>query len=407
MKAVDQTNPSKLFLALVIATCVLLVVPYATGLANYWFQTNLRLLAPRNILAASGMMAAAVAIMARPRLSLSLSLLLALLAVRIVDAFARGHGDHDFDPVARSVGALLFCCVLCALGGDTDAFRVAGVASATIIVIANVALNYWEWANPGYFSTVEGRSAGLLGNANVAAYSIALMLGAILAAGVPRAFAYALISIAAAGIFFTLSRGGAVSWILVVGVYILATFEARARSFAIGLALLAASGLLIFYLIGSTGLSASSADVRGRFELFSGRIDSLDINDSSRVDLFWEGVDGIKKAPLFGYGTFSGTGFVFRPHNEFLAVWLDNGIIGIGLFISAICLLGWECYKARQPVLFVGYAGLLSTIPFSHNLLEDYSFLPVWVMCAACAMGARKRRDKQRTSINSRAAVAT
>ncbi|HEY6227757.1 MAG TPA: hypothetical protein VI282_11605 [Verrucomicrobiae bacterium] len=230
MKTVDQANPSRLFLTLVIGACTLLVVPYATGLATYWSQTNMALLAPRNILAVGGLVAAAVAVMARPRLSLSLWLLLALMTVRLVDAFARGHGDHDFNPIARSVAALLFCCILCALAGDTKAFRLAAITSATMVLIVNAALNYWEWSNPGYFSGAEGRSAGLLGNANVAAYSIALMLAAILATGVPRAFAYGLISIAAIGIFFTLSRGGAVSWILVVGVYILTTFEARARS---------------------------------------------------------------------------------------------------------------------------------------------------------------------------------
>jgi O-antigen ligase len=405
MKTVEEENPSRSFLALVIGACVLLVVPYATGLANYWSQTNVGLLAPRNILAASGMMAGAAAIMARPRLPTSLWLLLALMAVRLVDAFVRGHGDYEFNPTARSMAALLFCSVLCALTGNTKSFRLGAIASATVVLIANAALNYWEWSNPGYFSTVEGRSAGLLGNANVAAYSISLLLGAILATGVPRAFAYGLITIAAIGIFFTLSRGGAISWILVVGVYILITFEARARSLALAFVLLAASSSVIFYLISSMGLSATSADVRSRFDLFSGRIESLDINDSSRVDLFWEGVEGIKKEPIVGYGTFGGSGFIFRPHNEFLGVWLDNGIIGIALFVSAIFFLGLECYRARQRVLFVGYIGLLSTIPFSHNLLEDYSFLPAWVICAVCAMAAGKMRPGRPTSMNRQTAV--
>src|SRR4051812_18679590 len=332
MKTASQNKQSKLFLVLVIGTCVLLVVPFASGMTNYWTREQITLLASSNIFAVAGILAGAIAIMSPPRLSLSLWLLLLLMAVRTVDSFARGHGDEELDPVFSSVGALLFCGVLSVMGGNFYAFRLGAITAATIVLIFNAAMNYWEWSNPGYFSTVEGRSAGLLGNANVAAYSIALMLGAILAMGVPRAFAYALISIAAIGIFFTLSRGGAVSWILVVGVYILATFEARARSLAIGFTLLVASALLIFYLIASTGLSVTSADVRSRFDLLSGQIDSLDINDSSRVDLFWESVDGIKKAPLSGYGTFGG-GSIFRPHNELLAVWLDNGIIGIVLFV--------------------------------------------------------------------------
>jgi O-antigen ligase len=396
---VERVNTSRWFVALVIGTCVLLVVPFASGMTNYWTRQQIALLASQNIFAVAGILAAGIAFLSPPRLSSpSLWVLLLLMAVRTVDSFARGQGDAEFDPVMSSVGALLFCSVLCTMTGNINAFRLGAITSATIVLIFNTAINAWEWSNPGFFSTVEGRSAGLLGNANASAYSIALMLGAILAAGVPRALAYTLISIAGIGIFFTLSRGGAVSWILVVGVYILTTFEARARSLAIGFVLLAASAAVIFYLIASMGLSVGSADVRTRFDVFSGRFDSLDINDSSRVDVFWDAVEGIKKSPISGYGTFGG-GLLFRPHNELLGVWLDNGIIGIAMFVSAVWFLGWECYRARRAVLFVGYVALLSPIPFSHNLLEDRSFMLAWVTCAALAMAARKTQREQQAWI--------
>jgi O-antigen ligase len=407
LKTVDRANSSKLFLTLVIGTCVLLVVPFASGMTNYWTRQQIALLASSNIFAVAGILAGAIAVMSPPRFPLSLWLLILLMAVRAVDSFARGHGDVDFDPIISSVGALLFCIVLSVMSGNTYAFRQGVITSATIVLIFNSAMNYWEWSHPGYFSTVEGRSAGLLTNANGAAYSIALMLGTILAAGIPRAFAFSIISIAAAGIYFTLSRGGAISWILIVGVYILTTFKTQARSLATGLGLLGASGLIIYYLIASNDMSTTSADVKTRIALFSGQTEALDINDSSRIDVLMEGVDGIMRAPLSGYGTFSSTGHPFRPHNEFLAVWLDNGIVGIALFLSAISFLGWECYRARQPVLFVGYAGLMSTVPFSHSLLEDRSFMVCWVTCSIFAMAARKMRDKQATPINVLPAVAT
>src|SRR5207244_10605294 len=98
------------------------------------------------------------------------------MAVRTVDSFARGQGDAEFDPVMSSVGALLFCSVLCTMTGNINAFRLGAITSATIVLIFNTAINAWEWSNPGFFSTVEGRSAGLLGNANASAYSIASML---------------------------------------------------------------------------------------------------------------------------------------------------------------------------------------------------------------------------------------
>lgn len=406
MKTVERANLPKLLSIVVVATCVLLVVPYATGLATYWSLQGPAMLAARNILAATGLLAAAVAMKVRPRLSLSLWLLLALMCLRLLDSAMRGHGDYEFDPISHSIGPFLFCCILCALGGNVHGFRLAVIVSAILVLIVNGTLNFWEWFNPGYFSTVEGRSAGLLGNANVAAYSIALMLGGVLAAGIPRTLGYALICIAALGIFFTLSRGGAVSWLLVVGVYIVATFEARSRSLALGFILLAASGLVIFYLIASIGVDDSNADVQSRFDLFSGQVGSLDVNDSSRVDLFLMSLDGIKRAPLQGFGTFSASS-IFRPHNQFLAVWLDNGIIGLILFVSAICVLGWECFKARRPVLFVGYAALLSTTPFSHNLLEDYSFLPAWVACAMFAMAKQNRQDEKAPSNTSQPLAAT
>lgn len=365
----------------------------------YWAREQIALLASRNIFAIAGILAAAIAIISPPRLPLSVWLLLSLMAVRTIDSFARGHGDEEFDPVVSSVGALLFCVVLSVMSGDIGAFRRGVITSATIVLIFNSAMNYWEWSHPGYFSTVEGRSAGLLTNANAAAYSIALMLGTILSTGVPRAFAYSLISIAAAGIYFTLSRGGAISWILISGVYILTTFKGQARSLATGLGLLAASGLVIYYLIASSDMANASGDVKTRIAVFSGQAEALDINDSSRIDVLMESVEGITRSPFAGYGSFSSAGHPFRPHNLILAVWLDHGIIGIASFIFAVCSLGWESYRARQPVLFVAYVGLLSTMPFSHNLLEDRSFMVAWVTCAVVAMAAQKARRVQEASI--------
>src|SRR5215213_9278696 len=92
LKRVDRVNSSKWFLAFVIGTCVLLVVPFATGLTAYWTREQMALLASRNIFAVAGILAGAIAVMSPPRLPLSLWLLLSLMAVRIADSVARGHG---------------------------------------------------------------------------------------------------------------------------------------------------------------------------------------------------------------------------------------------------------------------------------------------------------------------------
>jgi O-antigen ligase len=117
--------------------------------------------------------------------------------------------------------------------------------------------------------------------------------------------------------------------------------------------------------------------------------EAVDINDTERVDLLREGIAGIRAAPISGYGTGASWGSPFLPHNELIAVWLDNGIVGIVLYVSALGLLVTSCFR-KEKALLVGCVPLLAAAPFSHNLLENKSYLFCWVILAGLLPAGRQ-----------------
>src|SRR5262249_55024332 len=79
------------------------------------------------------------------------------------------------------------------------------------------------------------------------------------------------------------------------------------------------------------------------------------------------------------------------PHNQAVAVWLDNGLFGLFLFVAGLICLVRESYRAN-PFLLAGCVPLVAEVGFSHNLLENKSYLFSWLMFTGLAWHARRRK---------------
>lgn len=288
-----------------------------------------------------------------------------------------------------SVGFLLLATFL-----FSDA-RARQAARRTIVVatVLAVALNLWEVAFPMTFSDIPGRASGLFANVNQsgAALVLGLILGApALAPGWRAAYALA----AGVGILATVSRAAILGWLGVMAAW-------AARRGARGPAL-ATAGLLavavVAFAVSPWWAATEQAlvergvlteNVRERLDVFGDEpADASTLERQQVAGLAWQ---AFAERPLAGAGTGASTETPFElgPHNMYLALMVDHGVVGLFLVPALLLAVAWGLAPARAPdavlaVLFVAFWSF-----FSHNVLEERYLLLALGFVAAEAAAAR------------------
>lgn len=172
-----------------------------------------------------------------------------------------------------------------------------------------------------------------------------------------------------AALILTASKGGIITFMMVIGLYLL-ILCIKKWSFRIRtVVLLAVAVLTVGIIVERT--------------MLPGKIKSLE----ARVDYWKSAFSMIKEKPLFGYGlgTFGTVYPKYRiegaeetqfAHNSYLQVWAETGLIG---FISFIMIWGTALYvfvrKTRNPGLsFPHTAAGLAVAAFAFHSLVDFDF---------------------------------
>ncbi len=387
-----------------VVLALLLVVPCATGALAYAFDAGFFPIQPRYYLLGIVALLAVYALVKHPRIDLCVLPLLVLIAVRIGDTFFlhRAPELDEADLLSTEGATLAYSLGVVFLCGERTALRQAALLCGSLTILACAATNAIEWQDPGFFGTKGARSAGMLMNANTSADAMVAMLGLVLSLTPPLWLAAGVICSSGLGIFFTLSRSGAICWLLIIVAYVFFVARGRLRhvvGFAFWLAMIIFVVVKIVSFenpVATRGGSLEAADIANRQRVLFG-LETLDANDTHRIDVLLDGLAGVREQPLWGYGTGAAFGTLYRPHNELIALWLDNGIFGMMLYALGLCLLVGRCIS-RNKVLLIGCIPLVGLIPFSQNLAEDNSYLFTWiVLCgllkAAASRWARGRRS--------------
>jgi O-antigen ligase len=243
---------------------------------------------------------------------------------------------------------------------------------------------------PGTFSSLSYRAAGFAENPNAGAVVTSLFMIAALDWDKKRITVnnFMVILLALIGVCLTLSRSGILIYMVVVLYCLFHTLNRRsmARVVKIGLLLSCFSVLILFAVPLIIEYVPIFQFDSFRKSLFSGDLNEFLRSDEVRLAVTHKSIDMISEHPISGWGTGHSYAMPVGPHNMYLARWIDNGIFGIITYIwfLAASFLFNRRYmnpEGRMLVLLIAMVGL-----FSHNVLENRTFLLLLGISSATAV---------------------
>jgi O-antigen ligase len=263
-------------------------------------------------------------------------------------------------------------------------------------VLFAVALNIFEMFNPMTFSNSQGRSAGLYVIATQSGE--ALVVGMILGIGaLPHRYRLLFALIAGSGVLMTFSRGPLFGWLLAVAILFKTGQISAKRSLMIagGCAVLVVLLTIVFWqplMNKLLDFGMLNQDVATRMEGFVNP-DQFGTDESSlrRREVVAYSWQLFKERPLLGHGVAASKewDFYMGPHNQYLALMVDHGILG--LFILPLLLLA-VVWRARGEARHLGWAVGVFTIFegwFSHTVLNDHYMILSFALLSSMAVGSR------------------
>jgi O-antigen ligase len=145
--------------------------------------------------------------------------------------------------------------------------------------------------------------------------------------------------------------------------------------------------------------------------LFTGdtsiEVGGVAVNASGRMKIWDEVIDSAWKAPIVGHGLGSSMGAASRvngvghPHNDYLRVWHDHGLVGLGLWCLAFATMlavllrnVWRSERRRDPAApmhlaaLLGLIGVLIACTTDNAIVYPFVMTPLGVLVGA-GLGAR------------------
>ncbi len=201
----------------------------------------------------------------------------------------------------------------------------------------------------GYIEREDGRAQGALGESNQYAAFIILTLPAIIATavathGLRRLFWFGGIMISAIALMMTASRGALVGALIagIVGAHLYRRYWSVGR-----LAVWIVASFVVLAIL----LTVSQSD-----QLLAERVlnqtGSIDLSDASsgRSEIWTDAIAHMLQSPItlftgYGWDVYASFPFRFAPHNHYLGLWFNLGLIGLA---CGIFVLYYGIRRARQ-----------------------------------------------------------
>ena len=293
---------------------------------------------------------------------------------------------REFGLKVNAIGFLLCCAIIF---DDPATLRITKRA-VVVATLAGVVLNIYDFIFPGTLGTVPGRAAGLYGDPNVSGMSLVFGCVIGLSAIRRRCWQEAFVLVTFIGVLVTFSRES----ILAFGCVVVAeSLAGRLRLFRLAIVGGVVIALFVAFNIGHSllGEKIASSDLWPR-------LTSQFLSDASarqRASLAERALSAFEEAPLLGQG-FGTTIFWggLGPHNFYLSLLADHGIIAIFLIPALLLSIG------RKSWDFYGFAAVfLVWCLFSHNILDEASSLVFLAIGAAEPQASQVAYDPKPASL--------
>ena len=300
--------------------------------------------------------------------------------------------SQDFPDVAnrqwrlRFLGFYFFCTAL----------LIASIANRSMLALAIFAcifiagaLNWFDVLFPlrmvprGIDGANPGRGAGMFINANGAAAFV--LMGTIAALPYTRMrYRAAVLWFAAIAILPTFSRFGFIFFVLLIGLVMAVKLLDRIQLAFVVAAIpvfIAGAGLYQHFLLDPAN---PNQNIAGRLEWFRTLGQEVDFSARERAYVAQRARDAFMESPLYGHGVGAtvAKGQRVGTHNSYLLLMVEQGLLGLALYLSLIALVahrGWKLARTAvsRHVRDIGmgavlYAMFLALYGFvSHNVLEE------------------------------------
>ncbi len=360
---------------------ILLVVPYATGALSWFYWRANFPLRPALFMGVVGTMNLLLLLPLKPAISRTTLAILLFILVELLDVAFLGRCTHEEAPGPLNIIAVLFVTLSMAAGVgvllkyDRRPILIAAAGSFLVNGLCNIA----EFLGLVHMSTVPGRAAGFLEDANGSAMAISFMLAVFLRLNTRFWLKIAAIAFAFATVALTFSRSGFLCWASVVGLFVVFNFREHFRRLVMAAGICIALGVPVVGLLAAKAATSDDVELRSRVDaIFGGEGGKM--KSSERLKDVSDGWNAVLDSPVIGHGMGTGT-VVWRPHNQVVSTWLNLGIGAVLWYLGIlVSLLGKAILRDRYCLICV--VPLVLMIPFSQILVE---FTAYWYAAIVAA----------------------
>jgi|JI10StandDraft_1071094.scaffolds.fasta_scaffold80055_2 O-antigen ligase len=358
-------------------------VPFLTRAIHWSYEHGTVPIKPRDLTMLGLMVVALLTALSRPRFSIFSYLWLVIPVLKILDAGFLVRFENNAITDHATFVLSLFSTLLLSLGmilplaAPNWRQMVIPVCIGTIMVISASIL--YEWLGFGNYTKIPGRMSGFPVDPNAGPITICLALGILFTVRPNFWQNIAIMGMAAPSVVLTLSRSGMAVFMFMGFVYAMMNL----RRHLVGILLIGFIGLP---MIGSGLMVLAASKAREgvvRNDNVTDRIQAIFSLDFDRIsspergkDLA-DGWEAVGKSPVFGYGTGSGN-VHWQPHNMFVAIWLDMGLIGVLIYAFLLLLVTFRCVMKKGEGMFC-LIPIWLYIPCSQTLFET----PMYLMAGA------------------------